>query len=159
MRPLVLTQEGEVPELRDVERDRVLVASPRVLGHGVVDDLVDAVVVDFHHYDRSRGRDAAAEIARLNARLASEGRRYLLIGVGRWGSTDPWLGIPVTWDQISGARVIVEAGFRDMRVTPSQGSHFFQNLTSFQTGSSCTTRKSRGRGFARFTRGSRSSSK
>jgi len=57
-----------------------------------------------------------------------------LIGVGRWGSNDPWLGIPVAWDQISGARVIVEAGFRDLRVTPSQGSHFFQNLTAFQIG-------------------------
>jgi hypothetical protein len=56
------------------------------------------------------------------------------VGVGRWGSTDPWLGVPVTWEQISGARVIVEAGFRDMRVTPSQGSHFFQNLNSFQVG-------------------------
>ena len=56
----------------------------------------------------------------------------MLIGVGRWGSADPWLGIPVTWDQISGARVIVEAGFRDFRVTPSQGTHFFQNLTSFE---------------------------
>jgi hypothetical protein len=95
---------------------------------------VDLVVVDFHRYDRSRGVEAAAEVARLNARLDAEGRRYLLIGVGRWGSTDPWLGIPVSWDQISAARVIVEAGFRDMRVTPSQGSHFFQNLTSFQTG-------------------------
>jgi hypothetical protein len=58
----------------------------------------------------------------------------VLIGVGRWGSADPWLGIPVTWDEISGARVIVESGFRDVRVTPSQGSHFFQNLTSFQVG-------------------------
>jgi hypothetical protein len=57
-----------------------------------------------------------------------------LIGVGRWGSNDPWLGIPVEWDEISGARVIVEAGFRDFRVTPSQGSHFFQNLTAFQVG-------------------------
>ena len=59
---------------------------------------------------------------------------YLLIGVGRWGSNDPWLGIPVEWDEISGARVIVEAGFRDFRVIPSQGSHFFQNLTAFQVG-------------------------
>ena len=58
----------------------------------------------------------------------------MLIGVGRWGSKDHWLGIPVTWDQISGARVIVESGFKDLRVTPSQGSHFFQNLTSFQVG-------------------------
>ena len=69
-----------------------------------------------------------------NASLNAENRPYLLIGVGRWGSNDPWLGIPVEWDEISGARAIVEAGFRDFRVTPSQGSHFFQNLTAFQIG-------------------------
>ena len=67
-----------------------------------------------------------------NAELA--GRPYLLIGVGRWGSSDPWLGIPVTWDQISGARVIIEAGFADFKVTPSQGTHFFQSLTTFHVG-------------------------
>ena len=70
----------------------------------------------------------------LQRRAERENRPYLLIGVGRWGSNDPWLGIPVEWDEISGARVIVEAGFRDFRVTPSQGSHFFQNLTAFQIG-------------------------
>ena len=64
--------------------------------------------------------------------LASQRKPYLLIGVGRWGSLDPWLGIPVKWDQISGAKVIVEAGFRDMEVDPSQGSHFFHNITSFR---------------------------
>jgi hypothetical protein len=73
-------------------------------------------------------------VARFNRRLNEQNRPYLLIGVGRWGSTEPWLGIPVEWDEISGARVIVEAGFRDFRVTPSQGSHFFQNLTAFQIG-------------------------
>jgi hypothetical protein len=73
-------------------------------------------------------------VAYYNARLQAEGRPYLLVGVGRWGSLDPWLGIPVTWDQISGAKVIVESGFRDFRVAPSQGSHFFQNLSSFQIG-------------------------
>ena len=71
-------------------------------------------------------------LAQLNAELV--GRPYLLVGVGRWGSADPWLGIPVTWEQISGARVIVEAGFEDFKVTPSQGTHFFQNLTSFEVG-------------------------
>ena len=70
----------------------------------------------------------------LNAKLGDSGTPYILIGVGRWGSNDPWLGIPVAWDQVSGARVIVEAGLRDLRVTPSQGSHFFQNLTAFQVG-------------------------
>jgi hypothetical protein len=76
----------------------------------------------------------AGEVAWLNAKLNDAGAPYLLIGVGRWGSNDAWLGIPVAWDQVSGARVIVEAGFKDMRVTPSQGSHFFQNLTAFHVG-------------------------
>jgi hypothetical protein len=74
------------------------------------------------------------EVARLNAELVAEGVPYILFGLGRWGSADPWLGIPVTWEQISGARVIVESGLKDMKVTPSQGSHFFQNLTSFRVG-------------------------
>ena len=74
------------------------------------------------------------DVARLNARLKQQGISYLLIGVGRWGSADPFLGIPVSWDQISAARVIVESGFRDFKVTPSQGTHFFQNLTSLNIG-------------------------
>ena len=69
-----------------------------------------------------------------DARLVQEGLPYLLIGVGRWGSNDPWLGIPVSWNQIAGARVIVEAGFRDFRVAPSQGTHFFQNLSACHVG-------------------------
>ena len=76
----------------------------------------------------------AAEVAQHNATLMASRTPYLLLGVGRWGSSDPWLGIPVTWDQIAGARVIVESGFEDMVVEPSQGSHFFQNITSFQIG-------------------------
>ena len=80
---------------------------------------------------------ADAEVEQFNARLMAEGRPYLLVGVGRWGSLDPWLGIPVRWDQIAGARVIVETGFRDMDVVPSQGSHFFQNLTAFMPGYLC----------------------
>jgi hypothetical protein len=105
-----------------------------VLGNGRVDGLRDAVVVDFHRFDRAHSRAAAREIARFNAELVGQRRPYLLIGVGRWGSTDPWLGIPVRWDEIAGARVIVESGFRDFQVQPSQGSHFFQNLTSFHVG-------------------------
>jgi hypothetical protein len=134
MRPLVLAQESETLDLDEVHAERLLCRSPRVLGHGTIVGLHDVVVVDFHRFDRSRSHDAAQEIARFNATLLAEQRPYLLVGVGRWGSTDPWLGIPVTWDQIAGARVIVEAGFRDFVVTPSQGSHFFQNLTSFQVG-------------------------
>jgi len=108
--------------------------SPRVMGNGRIDDLCDVVVVDMQRFDRAHSRDAAEEVARYNAELREAGRPYVLVGVGRWGSTDPWLGIPVQWNQISGARVIVESGFRDFLVTPSQGSHFFQNLWSFQVG-------------------------
>ena len=101
-----------------------------MLGHGRIDDLRDLVVVDRDRFDRLRSRETAREIARLNARLAKAGRPYALFGVGRWGSRDPFLGIPVSWDQVSGAQVIVEAGFRDLVVTPSQGTHFFENLVS-----------------------------
>ena len=104
------------------------------MGNGRIEGIQDLVVVDFQRFERSRSREAAAEIGRLNNRLMSAGTPYVLIGVGRWGSRDPWLGIPVTWDQVAGAKVIVEAGLRDLKVTPSQGSHFFQNLTSFNVG-------------------------
>jgi len=102
------------------------------MGNGRIDDVRDVIVVDRQRFARASSRQVAAELAQCNAELS--GRPYLLIGVGRWGSADPWLGIPVTWEQISGARVIVEAGFADLEVTPSQGTHFFQNLTSFNVG-------------------------
>jgi len=134
IRPLVLSREGEELRLEDVSPERLICQSTKVLGNGRISDLRDAVVVDFHRFERTRSQEVAESVARLNAKLSAAGTPYLLIGVGRWGSNDPWLGIPVEWDEISGARVIVEAGFRDFRVTPSQGSHFFQNLTAFQVG-------------------------
>ena len=121
--------------MEDVDPARLLCHSAQVLGNGRIEDIHDMVVVDYHRFERSRSQEVARQIvAQLNAKLTEAGISYLLIGVGRWGSNDPWLGIPVTWDQVSGARVIVEAGFRDFRVTPSQGSHFFQNLSAFQVG-------------------------
>ncbi len=134
MRPLVLSRESAALEVEEAADAELVCRSAKVLGNGRLDDLRHVVVVDFHRFDRAQSRQAAQAVARFNAELLARGAPYLLVGVGRWGSTDPWLGIPVTWDEISGARVIVEAGFRDVRVTPSQGSHFFQNLTSFQVG-------------------------
>jgi CheY-like chemotaxis protein len=134
VRPLALARETEAIELGEVDPAAVLCRSPRVLGNGRIEGIRDLVVVDFQRFERARSREAAQEIGRLNARLLAEGIPYLLIGVGRWGSRDPWLGIPVTWSQVAGAKVIVEAGLRDLKVTPSQGSHFFQNLTSFNVG-------------------------
>ena len=134
MRPLVMSREGEELRMSEVEPSRLICQSAMVLGHGRIQDLHDIIVVDFHRFERARSHDVAQSVAHFNSQLNAKGKPYALIGVGRWGSNESWLGIPVTWDQISGARVIVEAGFRDFRVTPSQGSHFFQNLTAFQIG-------------------------
>jgi CheY-like chemotaxis protein len=132
LRPLAMSHEMIELVIGDVDPGLLLCRSDSVLGNGRIDDIHDIVVVDRQRFERVSSRQAAAEIAQLNAELAR--RPYLLIGVGRWGSADPWLGIPVSWEQISGARVIVEAGFADFKVTPSQGTHFFQNLTSFDVG-------------------------
>jgi CheY-like chemotaxis protein len=134
IRPLVLSREGEELRVEEVTPERLICQSSQVMGNGRITDMRDVVVVDFHRFERARSQEVAEGVAHLNAKLSEVGAPYLLIGVGRWGSNDPWLGIPVEWDEISGARAIVEAGFRDLRVTPSQGSHFFQNLTAFQVG-------------------------
>jgi len=134
LRPLVMSREGEDIRLEEVDAAQLICQSPVVLGHGRVDDVYDIVVVDSHRFERNRSREVAHSVAHFNAKLSADGKPYLLIGVGRWGSTDPWLGIPVAWYQIASARVIVESGFQDFRVAPSQGSHFFQNLTAFQIG-------------------------
>jgi CheY-like chemotaxis protein len=133
MRPMVLSQEMEELNL-DVPEAEKLCQSSSVLGTGRIHDVHDIVMVDIERFERRLSRQTAREVGLMNQKLASEGRPYLLIGVGRWGSSDPWLGIPVTWDQIYGVRAIVETGFRDLIVTPSQGSHFFQNLSSLGIG-------------------------
>jgi hypothetical protein len=134
MRPLALTRELEELSIGHVLTSHVVCRSSRVLGNGRVDGLRDLVVVDFHRFDRLKSREVAQQVARINGELQAGGIPYLLVGVGRWGSADPHLGIPVSWNQIAGARVIVEAGFRDFKVMPSQGTHFFQNITSCNVG-------------------------
>jgi len=134
IRPLVLNLEMEELEVERVALDDLICQSMHVLGNGVINDIHDIVVVDMHQFERTSSTQVAAEVSHINAKLVAANRPYVLIGVGRWGSLDPWLGIPVTWDQIAGASVIVESGFKDFNVTPSQGSHFFQNITSFRIG-------------------------
>ncbi len=134
MRPLAMSGESEAAEIGNVLTSQLVCRSEQVLGNGLVADLCDLIVVDYNRFDRLRSREAAQQVARFNAELQRKGIPYILIGVGRWGSADPHLGIPVGWNQIAGCRVIVEAGFRDFRVTPSQGTHFFQNITSCNVG-------------------------
>ncbi|MFH0883922.1 MAG: PEP/pyruvate-binding domain-containing protein [bacterium] len=134
MRPLVLAQEVEELKIHDVEQSRLICRSNKVLGIGMIDDIRDVVMVNPRDFDRSTTREVAQEVAKLNAKLLAENRPYLLIGIGRWGSMDPWLGIPVEWDQINGVRVIIETGFNDFKVQPSEGAHFFHNITSLSIG-------------------------
>jgi hypothetical protein len=134
MRPMGVSRDLEELEIGLVDPDTVLALSEEILGNGEVDDIHDLVVVDIQRFDRAHSRDAAREVAQLNQELTAASRPYILFGLGRWGSADPWLGIPVRWEEISGARVIVEHELPDLQVTPSQGSHFFQNLTSFGVG-------------------------
>jgi len=133
MRPLVLNYEMEELNVDQYHRDHLLVQSTQVLGNGIQRNIHDAIVIDVSLFERAESRKVAEEVAAFNALLRKQ-KPYVLIGVGRWGTLDPWLGIPVTWDQISGAVAIVEASFKDFEVAPSQGSHFFQNLTSFNIG-------------------------
>ena len=133
LRPLALTREAANLQFEDVQPSNLVCQSASVLGNGRL-EVRDLVVVDFHRFDRGRSHDVAREVARFNADLVRRGIPYVLVGVGRWGSSEPFLGIPVTWEEIAGARAIVEAGFRDFRVSPSQGTHFFQNLTASNVG-------------------------
>ncbi|RMF58759.1 MAG: histidine kinase [Calditrichaeota bacterium] len=134
MRPLVLQREQEQLNIDGVNDKWLICRSDKVLGNGIIHDIFDIVVVDYEKFDRSKSLQVAREVHHFNSQLVKEHKPYLLIGVGRWGTLDPWLGIPVKWEHICGARVIVEAGFKDFEVMPSQGSHFFQNITAFMVG-------------------------
>ena len=132
VRPMLVSDELVELTPEEMCGSEVLVASEKVLGNGVVDTLQDVLYVRPDTFEACHTPAIAAELETLNAQLVAAGRPYLLVGFGRWGSSDPWLGIPVEWPQISGAKVIVEATTPDMNVDPSQGSHFFHNITSFR---------------------------
>jgi len=134
IRPLVLGPVGEEIDLGDVDPRAAICISDRALGHGFIEGIRDVVYVSPRTFDRAQTRTIAAEIGSFNAALQHEARPYLLVGPGRWGSADPWLGIPVHWTQIAGVRCIIEAQMQDIAVEPSQGTHFFQNITSFGLG-------------------------
>ncbi|MBI3929748.1 MAG: hypothetical protein HY319_29680 [Armatimonadetes bacterium] len=131
VRPMVVSQAEIEVRTEEMDAPETVVASSTVLGNGRSDPIYDIVYVRPEAFDARLTPTLATQIAGLNAELAPQGRRYLLIGFGRWGSTDPWLGIPVQWGHISGACAIVEATMATINVEFSQGSHFFHNLSSF----------------------------
>jgi hypothetical protein len=132
VRPMVVSEQ--VVEIRNDEPERrpALLVSERVMGNGTLTDIQDIVFVKPDVFEARHTREIARELAEVNLALVESGRHYLLIGFGRWGSSDPWLGIPVDWSQINGARAIVEASLPAMNVDLSQGSHFFHNISSFR---------------------------
>ena len=111
-----------------------IIESSKALGSGFFESMKYILSVPSSSFDSSKTREMAAEVARLNNIVKAEGASYLLIGPGRWGSSDPWLGIPVVWSDISEAKMIVETAIPGYRIEPSQGTHFFQNITSLGVG-------------------------
>ena len=118
----------------NISTDDALISSSSALGTGKIDGITDVIYLREENFDPAKTGIIAEQITRLNAKMREEGRGYMLIGFGRWGSSDPWLGVPVKWSDISEAKVIVECGLENFRVEPSQGTHFFQNMTSFGVG-------------------------
>lgn len=134
IRPMVDVKANLEEDLNLIKDEDVLLKSNNSLGHGVMEDIHDVIYVKTDGYTASNNPTIAYEIEKMNRAFLNEGKHYVLVGPGRWGSSDSWLGIPVKWPHISAARVIVEAGLTNYRVDPSQGTHFFQNLTSFGVG-------------------------
>lgn len=132
VRPMVVSGEEVNISVNEMTGDNILLSSERVMGNGIIDSIYDIVYVKPERFRRESAWDIVRELEQVNADLQERGRRYLLIGFGRWGSRDPWLGIPVEWGQISGAKVIVESTLPEINVDLSQGTHFFHNINSFQ---------------------------
>ena len=134
IRPIVHGSESIELNLNEIKESETILISKKCLGNGSFTDIYDFIYVKPDSFDASKTQQIADEIGIINNKLISEKRKCILVGPGRWGSSDPWLGIPVKWSQISGAQLITESGLNNFRIEPSQGTHFFQNLTSLGMG-------------------------
>ncbi|HBM16987.1 MAG TPA: phosphoenolpyruvate synthase [Lentisphaeria bacterium] len=134
IRPIVAAQEKMQINLDHYSEKDTVIYSKQSLGNGILDNICDIVYVKPDAFDPANTKLIAETVERINIQFVKNKKNYILIGPGRWGSSDPWLGIPVKWAQISAARLIVESGLKDFHIDPSQGTHFFQNLTSFGVG-------------------------
>lgn len=134
IRPIVQNRELQSEDLSQIKPEQEILHSTSALGHGVTSDVYDIVYVKTKSFSAANNQLIATEIDAINKEFLDNDKNYVLIGPGRWGSSDPWLGIPVRWPQISNARVLVEIALDNYKIEPSQGTHFFQNLTSFGVG-------------------------
>ena len=131
IRPIVDSKEQFNENLNELPKEDLLMRTNYALGQGIASEIFDIVYVSGDNFNATQNQLCAYEIDKINKQLTQEGRNYVLIGPGRWGSSDPWLGIPVRWPNIASARLIVETSLNKYQIDPSQGTHFFQNLTSF----------------------------
>ena len=135
IRPIVDAKEMLDEDVKAIPDSDCLLRSHNSLGHGISEDVVDVVYVKYDdHFSAMNNFYVADDIERINRKFLADGKNYVLIGPGRWGSSDHYLGVPVKWPHISAARVIVEVALKNYNIDPSQGTHFFQNLTSFGVG-------------------------
>jgi len=134
IRPIVENKEEVNEKLENVMPEDVIISSNLAMGNGIYNNVHDIIYIKSETFDPSKNNDIAMAVERLNQRYIQSKQNYVLVGPGRWGSSDPWLGIPVRWPQISQARLIIESGLDRYRIDPSQGTHFFHNLTSFRVG-------------------------
>ncbi len=134
IRPIVGKNETINLKPDEISKEDSIIISEMALGNGIIKNVADFVYIKPESWNASKSAEIALDIEALNERFLAEKKNYVLVGPGRWGSSDPWLGIPVRWPQISAARVIIESGLENYRIDPSQGTHFFQNLTSFHVG-------------------------
>ncbi|MCD4834823.1 MAG: phosphoenolpyruvate synthase [Bacteroidales bacterium] len=134
IRPIVENDQSADFDMDEVAQEDTIIYCESALGNGVIDNIYDFVYIKPEAFNSLDSEKIAAEMGKLNEKFIDEKRNYVLVGPGRWGSADPNLGIPVKWAHISQARVIVESGLENFRIDPSQGTHFFQNLTSFRVG-------------------------
>lgn len=149
IRPIVDSKQVLDQDIMTIPDDKCLLRSHNSLGHGVSDDIVDVVYVKTdENFTASDNPVVAMEVERINKKFLAGGKNYVLVGPGRWGSSDSWLGVPVKWPHISAAKLIVETTLKNYSVDPSQGTHFFQNLTSFGVGY-FTIDENKGMGFFR----------
>lgn len=134
IKPLIGAEQDYKVNLEEIERNNMLLLSDKGMGNGLIDNITDVIYVDPKTFDKSMTREMVTEIEMLNHKMRDEERKYVLIGPGRWGSRDRWIGIPVNWPQISYAKVIIETSLEGYPLDASSGSHFFHNVTSMNVG-------------------------
>jgi len=134
IKPLIGNEQDYNIDLDDIKQEDIILFSETGMGNGMIDYITDVIYVDREKFDKSQTLAMSEEIDMLNAEMFRENRKYILIGPGRWGTRDRWIGIPVNWPQISNAKIIVETALEGFPLDASSGSHFFHNVTSMNVG-------------------------